>query len=87
MSSAEKQGGFVMHVDGCQFEKSFSVKCQLLTLEVKLSICIFVLFFISTRTPKTASCHPSDKQPDYDILRVSLEVSSNFRLVSAVLSF
>lgn len=44
MSSAETRGAFVSRRDGCHFEKSFSVKCQLLTPEVKLNICISVLF-------------------------------------------
>lgn len=43
MSSAETRGAFVSRRDGCHFEKSFSVKCQLLTPEVKLNICISVL--------------------------------------------
>lgn len=36
---------------------------------------------------QTARYHPSNKLLDFDSLHISLEVSSNFRLVKAVLSF
>lgn len=75
-----------MHVDGCHFEKCFSVNCQLSSPEVKFNICIFSVPSHPQGRTKQRVATLSDKQLNFDSLHVSLEVSSNFKLVKVVLS-